>query len=64
MVKDFNGSYVCYKASWVFKWFWYVRWISVVGYDVFVTNSHKEAIEYIRQSKVDYLRALKHLKRF
>ena len=61
-ISEFNGTYTCYTASWVFRWVWRIKWISVVGYDIFITNSENEAKEYIATKRRDYINAQKHLK--
>lgn len=62
MVKDFGGTYTCYSASWVFRWIWRIKWTKIIGYDIFITNSEKEAKDYLATKKRDYINAQKHLK--
>lgn len=63
IVPEFDGTFSCYHASWVFRWFWYIKWVSVVGFNVHVAITDKEAKEFIRLKKKEFITALKQCKR-
>ena len=63
IVPQFDGTFVCYSASWVFRWFWYIKWVSVVGFNVHIAITEQEAKEHIKKLKKEYINALKQCKR-
>ena len=61
-VPEFDVTFTCYAASWVFRWFWIMKWVKITGYNVHIAINEKEAKEYIKMKKNEYIKAVKHCK--